>query len=89
MGERWDCHTHNVIPVKTGIQQRAVLPAKDLFRTADAVHWIPAYAGMTMRAVRAPESDLIVILGLAPLTPSNFPLNNPVLNFNRGTENAV
>ncbi len=40
--------THNVIPVKTGIQQRAVLPAKDLFRTADAVHWIPACAGMTM-----------------------------------------
>ncbi len=73
MGERWDCHTHNVIPVKTGIQQRAVLPAKDLFRTADAVHWIPACAGMTMGEVRALESTLIIILDLAPLDRIQFP----------------
>ncbi len=43
---------HHVIPAQAGIQQRAVLPAKDIPRTADAVHWIPACAGMTMGVAR-------------------------------------
>ncbi|UJQ93184.1 hypothetical protein [Mariluticola halotolerans] len=40
-------HHPIVIPAQAGIQQRAVLPAGIAFCTADAVHWIPVFTGMT------------------------------------------
>ena len=52
----------HVIPAQAGIQQRAVLPAKDIPRTADAVHWIPACAGMTMGVAR----ELSLSAGMPP-----------------------
>ncbi len=58
---------HNVIPAQAGIQQRAVLPAKDILRTADAVHWIPACAGMTMGVGR----DAVAVIARTPKPPSD------------------
>ncbi len=36
-----------VTPVKTGVQQRAVLRGERVLLTIDMVSWIPASAGMT------------------------------------------
>ncbi len=72
---------HHVIPAQAGIQQRAVLPAGFVFRTADAVHWIPACAGMTMGVAR--ELSLSAEIARTPNPPSG---QRPTVSINRRHE---
>ncbi len=79
-------HHPLVIPAQAGIQQRAVLPAKDILRTADAVHWIPVFTGMTLWVWQtlnpSPPTKLIDV----PQTP--FILIPPFHNTGAGATNV-
>ncbi len=70
---------HNVIPAQAGIQQRAVLPAGFVFCTADAVHWIPACAGMTMGV----GENAVAVIARTPNPPSG---QRPTVSINRRHE---
>ncbi len=59
-----DFHTHNVIPVKTGIQCTASAVQKAIHAGRTARCWIPACAGMTTELVR----ELCHVFGHPPGT---------------------